>query len=144
MNNELIGSNRQTTNSESIFFLMNVYHDFFFSWKTEKKFCLWLIRSLFSFPIAQNDKNLKKILEKTKFIAWSFDPMSSLENVIYKIIPLLNNKFHGLSVGHHSLLLDQGFANNAWLQRNLADRNAIWGYFVSMRLYLAMLFILSI
>ena len=39
---------------------------------------------------------------------------------------------------------DQGFPNNARLQRHLADRNAIWRYFVSMRLYLAMLFILSI
>ena len=43
-----------------------------------------------------------------------------------------------------SLLFDQGFPNNTWLQRHLANRNAIWQYFVSMRLYLAMLFILSI
>ena len=60
-------------------------------------------------------------------------------------IRLLNNKFHGLSpFGGHSLLYDQGFPNNVRLQRLLADWNAIWWYFVSMRLYLAMLFILSI
>ena len=33
--------------------------------------------------------------------------------------------------------------NNVWLQRHLADRNTIWRYFASMRLNLAMLFILS-
>ena len=47
------------------------------------------------------------------------------------------------SGGHHSLLFDQGFPNKVGLQCHLADRNAIWRYFVSMRLYLAMLFILS-
>ena len=60
-------------------------------------------------------------------------------------IRLLNNKFHGLSPSgsHHSLLFDQGFPNNAQLQLHLADQNAIYQYFVSMRLYLAMMFILS-
>ena len=48
------------------------------------------------------------------------------------------------SGGHRSILFDQGFQNNAWLQRHLADRNANWQCFVSMRLYLNMLFILSI
>ena len=61
-------------------------------------------------------------------------------------IRLLNNNIHGLSpsVGHHSLLFDQGFPNNARIQHHLADWNAIWQYFVLMRLYQAMLFILSI
>ena len=51
---------------------------------------------------------------------------------------LLNKKFHGLcpSVGHHSLLFDQGFPNNGQLQCHLVDRNVIRRYFVSMRLYL--------
>ena len=53
-------------------------------------------------------------------------------------IRLLNNKFHGLSpsalVVNHSLLFDQGFQNNVWLQRHLVSQNAIWWYFVSMRL----------
>ena len=40
--------------------------------------------------------------------------------------------------------LTKGSQNNVWIQRHLAKRNAIWWYFVSMRLYLAMLFILSI
>ena len=48
------------------------------------------------------------------------------------------------SGGHYSLLFDQGFPNKAGLQRHLADWKAIWQYFVSMILYLAMLFILSI
>ena len=48
------------------------------------------------------------------------------------------------SGGHHSLLFDQGFPNNSQLQPHLANRNTIWQYFVSMRLYLAMLFILLI
>ena len=63
-----------------------------------------------------------------------------------KVIWLLNNKFHELSpsASHHSLLFDQGLPSNAQLQRHLADRNAIRWYFVSVRLYLAMLFILSI
>ena len=62
------------------------------------------------------------------------------------LIRLLNKKFHGLSPsgGHHTLLFDQGFPSNGQLQRHLTDWNAIWQYFVSMRLYLAMLFILSI
>ena len=46
-------------------------------------------------------------------------------------IRLLNNNIHGLSpsVGHHSLLFDQGFPNNARIQRHLADWWAIWQYF---------------
>ena len=49
-------------------------------------------------------------------------------------IRLLNNKLHGLSPsgGHHSLLFDQGFPNQAGLQGN---QNAIWQYFVLIRLY---------
>ena len=39
-----------------------------------------------------------------------------------------------------SLLFDQGFPNNARLQRHLADQNAIWLYFASIQL----LFISSI
>ena len=53
-------------------------------------------------------------------------------------------KHMSLSGSHHSLLFDQGFPNNTQLQRHIAGRNAIWRYFVSMRLYLVMLFILSI
>ena len=74
---------------------------------------------------------------------WCYIPSSA---VFRPTIRLINNKFHGLSPsgGHHSLLFDQGFPNNAWLQHHLSDRNTIWRYFVLMRLYLAMLFILSI
>ena len=68
-------------------------------------------------------------------------------NLYYAVfIRLLSNKFHGLSPsgGHYSLLFDQGFPNNAQLQCHLVDRDAIWRFYVSMLLYLAMLFILSI
>ena len=54
-------------------------------------------------------------------------------------------KKHGfpLAVTTH-FFFDQGFPNKVWIKRHLANRNAIWWYFVSMRLYLAMLFFLSI
>ena len=73
---------------------------------------------------------------------WDFHPAFCFQFLIW----LLNNKLHGLSHsgGHHSLLFDQEFPKNAQLQRHLANRNTIWRYFVSMRFYLAMLFILSI
>ena len=65
--------------------------------------------------------------------------VSKLNWILGKFIWLLNNKSHGLSPsgGHHSILFDQVFPNNAQLQRHLANQNAIWWYFVSMRLYLA-------
>ena len=49
-----------------------------------------------------------------------------------------------ISCCHQSLLFDQGFPNNARLQHQLADQNTIWRYLVSIRLYLTMLFILSL
>ena len=59
----------------------------------------------------------------------------------------VNNKFHGLSSSgvHHSFLFDQGSPNNTKLQHHQANQNgAIGRYFVKMKLYLTMLFILLI
>ena len=44
----------------------------------------------------------------------------------------------------HYFRLTKGLPKNSWLQRHLADRNAIWWYFESIRLCLALLFIISI
>ena len=44
----------------------------------------------------------------------------------------------------HHFSLTKGFPKNSWLQRHLADQNAIWRYFASIRLCLALLFIVSI
>ena len=56
-------------------FLMNIYYDLFFNWKTEKR---KPIRNLFSFSTVQTKKKLWKNLGKTRFVVWWFDPMSSL------------------------------------------------------------------
>ena len=57
LKNELMGSNHQTTNSESRIFLTNIYYDFFFNWQTEKQNCFEPIRILLSFSTAQTEKN---------------------------------------------------------------------------------------
>ena len=102
------------------------------------------LRSLYSLYLSRRTTILLVLFLNFNF--WTaYYLLRLLSLCLHVTIRLLNNKFHWLSpsCGHHSLLFDQRFSNKAQLQRHLANRNAIWRYFVSMRLYLAMLFILS-
>ena len=65
-----MGSNHQTTNSEST----NFYCDLVFDWRTETKNLFWTNKKfIFSFNCSNREK-----LGKTRFVVWWFDPMSSL------------------------------------------------------------------
>ena len=122
-----------------------------YGWKTGK---FYLCRLAFCAPMEQPVSSssslpivhdlLPDLSNQTKSSIWLPQLFFGDDWILH--IQLLNNKFHGLSPpgGQHSLLFDQGFPNNARLQRHLANWNAIWWYFVLMRLYLAMLLILSI
>ena len=55
-----MGSNHQTTNSESTIFLANIYYDFFFDWQNEKNKMFWTNKKLFSCSTGQTEKNSRK------------------------------------------------------------------------------------
>jgi hypothetical protein len=74
-----MGSNHQTTNSESTNFLTNIYRDFFFNWQTEKKACFGPIRSLFSFSTTQTLKKLWKKSVKTSHEFVTYPPKTYLK-----------------------------------------------------------------
>ena len=71
--NELVGSNYQTTSSESTNFLTNIYYEFFFERQSKSKKYFGPIKSFFSFSTAK----LKWGEGGTRFIVWWFDLMSS-------------------------------------------------------------------
>ena len=76
----LMGSNHQTTNSGFSNLLKNIYYDFFYNWKTEKKNWFGSIHMKFSFFINCSIKRTKirGKIGKIRFVVWCFDPMSSL------------------------------------------------------------------
>ena len=93
------------------------------------KHCWTLTNKLIQIKMFSSSGVLKKI-------KWKSGVHLSVTIANYRSIRLLHNKFHELSPsgGHHSLLFDQGFPNNARLQRHLANRNATWRFDIDQNL----------